>query len=84
MNDSKSLAGDGDLPKLPRERGKGMSKLNFSEVMEAATNGDGTGFCIACGSEQQYCEPDASEYDCDDCGESKVYGAEQILLMGLV
>jgi hypothetical protein len=61
-----------------------MIMLDFDEVMEAAQNGDGTGFCTACGSEQSYCEPDARGYDCDDCGESKVYGAEEILLMGLV
>jgi hypothetical protein len=58
--------------------------LDFDEVVEAVKQCDGTGFCIACGSEQSYCEPDACGYECEECGKNKVYGAEQILLMGLV
>ena len=39
------------------------------------------GFCLACGNEQDGCEPDAQQYECDDCGERAVYGAEEILMM---
>jgi hypothetical protein len=38
------------------------------------------GFCIACGNEQDGCEPDAREYRCDSCGEHQVYGAAEILI----
>lgn len=41
------------------------------------------GFCLACGSTQEAVEPDARRYRCDACGEPKVYGAEQLILMGL-
>ena len=42
------------------------------------------GFCIACGAERDTCEPDACEYECEECGANKVYGAEEIAIMGLV
>jgi hypothetical protein len=61
-----------------------MAKLDVSKVMEACADDDGTGFCIACGSSQECCEPDAYEYECEECGEHKVYGAEEILLLGFV
>jgi hypothetical protein len=42
---------------------------------------DNPGFCLACGEEAEGCEPDARRYACDNCGERRVYGAEEILLM---
>ena len=39
------------------------------------------GFCLACGNEQDGCEPDARQYECDDCGARAVYGAEEIMMM---
>ena len=29
---------------------------------------DNPGFCLACGSEQEGCEPDARNYECEECG----------------
>ena len=44
---------------------------------------DNPGFCLACGEEVDGCEPDARSYDCASCGaEGKVFGAEELLLMG--
>ena len=40
------------------------------------------GFCLACGSQQDNCEPDASNYTCNECGERQVFGAEHILISG--
>ena len=40
------------------------------------------GFCLACHAEAFGIEPDAREYQCEDCGAAKVYGAEELLLMG--
>jgi hypothetical protein len=40
---------------------------------------DNPGFCIACGEEQDGCEPDARNYECESCGKRKVYGAEELL-----
>lgn len=42
------------------------------------------GFCLACGSEQDGCEPDARKYTCDSCGKPKVYGLEELAVMGLL
>lgn len=39
------------------------------------------GFCIACGADADGCEPDARNYRCESCGERKVYGAQELLLM---
>lgn len=61
-----------------------MSKRTFQlELIEEAIE-DYTGFCIECGAERDSCEPDAREYDCYECGANAVYGAEELLVMGLV
>jgi len=39
------------------------------------------GFCLACGSDAYGCEPDAREYECEECGAGLVYGAEEVLMM---
>jgi len=41
------------------------------------------GFCLACGSEAYGVEPDARQYTCESCQAKKVYGLEELLLMGL-
>ena len=38
------------------------------------------GICIACGEDQEGCEPDAEKYTCESCNDSTVYGAEQLLI----
>jgi len=43
-----------------------------------------SGFCIECGAERGCCEPDAREYPCEECGANAVYGAEELVMMGLV
>lgn len=43
---------------------------------------DNAGMCVACGDFQDGCEPDAREYKCDSCGERRVYGLEELVLMG--
>jgi hypothetical protein len=52
------------------------------ELEEADRSYDG--FCLACGSRKDTVEPDARGYRCDECGAKWVYGAEEIILMGLV
>lgn len=44
---------------------------------------DNPGFCLACGEDAEGCEPDARGYRCEYCGQRKVYGAEECLLMGI-
>jgi hypothetical protein len=40
-------------------------------------------FCLACGEVNDGIEPDASRYECQFCKLPKVYGAEELQLMGL-
>lgn len=55
--------------------------IDIDQIMEAVERDEGIGICIACGSEQGECEPDARRYMCESCGERKVYGAEELLFM---
>ncbi len=57
-----------------------MAKVTLEQVMTAVESGDYIGICITCGYEQEGVEPDACKYKCEDCGERKVYGAEELLL----
>ena len=57
-----------------------MSTARMNEVM----NGSNEGFCLACGSVQDGCEPDARKYTCESCNEPKVYGFEELLMMNLI
>ena len=53
------------------------------EQIEDAMHSSG-GFCVACGEEAFGVEPDARKYECESCGEHTVYGAEELVMMGLV
>lgn len=59
--------------------------LTYEKIQDAVElqiiSTENLGFCIACGHEQDGCEPDAKEYECDNCGQKKVYGAEELLMM---
>lgn len=46
--------------------------------------GDMMGLCLSCGEFQDGCEPDAREYKCESCGKHKVYGLDEVMIMGLV
>lgn len=41
-----------------------------------------TGRCVACGAEAYGVEPDASGYECEECGQPSVYGLEELLMLG--
>ena len=42
------------------------------------------GICLKCGAERECCEPDAAHYECDECGAKRVFGMENLLIMGYV
>lgn len=44
---------------------------------------DNPGICLACGADADGCEPDARRCECDECGENRVYGAQELLMMGV-
>ena len=56
------------------------SKVSIEQIIEACHSDEGIGFCLACGKEDYGVEPDAREYECEWCGENKVYGAEELLI----
>ena len=58
-----------------------MSKLTMEMLVEALESGEDMGFCTACGAEAYNVEPDARGYECEECGENKVCGAEELLMM---
>jgi hypothetical protein len=43
---------------------------------------DSQGLCIACGEFADGVEPDARRYECESCEQNKVYGIEELILMG--
>lgn len=45
---------------------------------------DDCGVCLSCGEWVMGVEPDAEHYECERCGEFRVYGLEQLMLMGRV
>ena len=60
----------------------GQCTFDLEQIEEAMD--DQCGFCTACGAEKDCCEPDAREYECDECGERAVFGAEELVLMDKV
>lgn len=57
---------------------KSVTLDRVTDVVEADDN---QGFCIACGADAYGVEPDARQYECEDCGARQVYGAEELLIM---
>ncbi len=66
-------------------RTKAHPSITLDRIIECAERYniglDNPGLCLACGEEQDGCEPDARRYKCESCGERKVYGAEELLMM---
>lgn len=59
-----------------------MITFTIEQIMEASE--EMIGFCINCGAERDCCEPDARNYECEECGENKVFGAEELVIVGHV
>lgn len=60
---------------------KSITEKRIEKAVKRAMFGlDNPGFCVACGHEQDGCEPDARNYECESCGERKVFGAEELLM----
>lgn len=58
--------------------------MKFEMHEEEYRDLDGAGLCCACGAQADDVEPDARGYDCEACGEPRVYGAEELLLLGRI
>ena len=55
---------------------------NPAAVLTMLEDDDNAGFCLGCGAEAYGVEPDARGYVCESCGQPRVYGAEELLIMG--
>jgi hypothetical protein len=64
--------------------GKVRYRFTVPEWEYLDMNENGGGACIACGAETSGVEPDARRYECEGCGARKVYGLEELLIMGYV
>jgi Zn finger protein HypA/HybF involved in hydrogenase expression len=58
-------------------------KPALSDLQRVIEEDGNNGFCLACGEEQHGIEPDARTSRCESCGAYKVFGAEELLIMGL-
>ncbi len=56
-----------------------VSEAEYSDLSE-----NYGGFCIQCGDQADGVEPDARRYRCESCGANAVYGAEELLLRGVI
>lgn len=65
--------------KAKNGRTRFMPSIEYAMLL----NEESLAFCIGCKSEHGPLEPDARKAHCPDCGEHTVYGAEQLVLMGL-
>lgn len=54
--------------------------ITSSRVCDAIEADDNIGFCVSCGDDAYGVEPDARNYECESCGDTAVYGAEDILI----
>lgn len=61
-----------------------IKPIQLSEIEYASLAEDYGGFCIACGEEAYGVEPDARKYQCESCGVRAVYGAEELLIRGVI
>ena len=60
-----------------------MQTFTLEEIEDAIMDGT-IGYCTECSEEAWGVEPDARKYECDSCGKKAVYGAEELVMMGLV
>jgi hypothetical protein len=58
-------------------------KPSFKQLEHVIASDNATGFCLACGAENDGVEPDARKYTCESCHAPKVFGAEQLVFMNL-
>lgn len=60
------------------------SSITAERVVETIERGNtvfsSPGICKACGEDADGVEPDARNYKCEGCGESQVFGAEELLM----
>lgn len=66
------------------KRGLWHKSLTDERISEASADCmvslDNPGFCLLCGTDAAGVEPDAENYQCEQCGAEQVFGADALLL----
>ena len=57
-----------------------MIQINFDELEAAVESNSYLGYCLVCGAEHYFVDPNARNDKCEECGERMVFGAEEILI----
>jgi len=68
---------------LGKKTGKTYFIPSESELIQALELDENNAFCIHCGDTDQTIEPDVERAKCECCDQHGLYGAEQLLLLGL-
>ena len=58
----------------------GQKRPRLDELIECVENGEDVGFCTSCGEDVFGVEMDARDYECPECKQPAVFGAEDLLL----
>lgn len=64
--------------------GSEFFRFLMTEVEFHGLDNDNEGLCVFCGESAFGVEPDARKYTCEGCEKNGVYGAQELLLMGLI
>ncbi len=70
------------MSKEPKIHKSITEKMVLSAVELEMMTLDNPGICLACGNEQDGCEPDARNYTCEASGEKQVFGAAEFMISG--
>jgi hypothetical protein len=61
-----------------------IKPIHITEIEYADLSENYGGFCVACSAEAYGVEPDARRYRCESCGANAVFGAEELLIRGVL
>lgn len=70
------------LRKAKNHAGKDINVYGVNQADYMECDDSSIGICLNCGEPCEGCEPDARKYHCDACGQDKVYGVPEALMMG--
>ena len=71
------------MKRYKAKNGNYQFKPCLETLMTEIEQDENTGYCLACGEQADNIEPDARKYKCESCNMPKVYGSQELLLMGL-
>ena len=61
-----------------------IKPIQITEADYAELSENYGGFCVECGDRAYGVEPDARRYRCEACGAQAVFGAEELLIRGIL